>query len=136
MQGWTPSANELPAYRRWYGLIQKDSQGNVEGRHVANFMRGSGLGPQWLKQIWIVSTNRSGAKALNMHGFFVACRLCALAQHQINPIAANLGHPNVGLPNFDVGAHAGPGKAFIGVMRFHRSDTDSLLVNTCSSTFY
>ena len=92
---------EIIFYNNIYNKLEKNEEGRIPSKIVANFMKTSGLDKNILKKIFLISCN-SFLSPLDKEDMFVILRLIALAQNNLSFISENIkkNNPLPPLPKF------------------------------------
>lgn len=85
-------------YEAYYMQVDPNNQGTIGALEAARFLKKSKLSDIVLGKIWDLS-DPAGKGCLNKQGFFVALKLCALAQAgrgiSMDNITADVPHPKM-----------------------------------------
>ncbi|CAM9414245.1 unnamed protein product [Phaeothamnion confervicola] len=101
---------ETSVFSLLFQTCDMDGDGVVGGDAAAVFFRRSGLPEPTLKEIWALACGGQPVASLSLEAWFVACKLCALAQggHDCMLQALSAAGTALPLPDFDLSSPALP----------------------------
>lgn len=92
------AGSHFPIYEAYYQQVDPNNTGVIGALDAARFLKKSKLSDIVLGKIWDLS-DPAGKGALNKQGFFVALKLCALAQSgrgiSMDNITDDVPHPKM-----------------------------------------
>ena len=94
---------ERGTYSTYFSMANPENTQTISGANAASFMRKSGLDKQTLKKIWLIAAQTNN-KYLEREEFYIAMRLIALAQNNVNFSRLNIENnsPIPPLPKFNL----------------------------------